>query len=93
MSISRGGRLVIDDAAHDVVRPLIRRAGRFGPYFWLEVLAVLVSANVVEASTGSMWLGIAWMAGAILLLDSTAADEERVVALWLEELDKEELER
>ena len=43
-----------------VLRPLIRRAARFGPYSWLELLAIVGSTLVVEAATGGFWVSMAW---------------------------------
>lgn len=72
--------------AERVLYPLIRRAARFGPYLWLELAAIIVSTQVIEAATGSFWLATAWLLVAALLIDSGAANREHVVERWLAEV-------
>lgn len=88
MSIYVKGRLVIDDAEHERVFPLIRRAARFGPYFWIAVLAANVACLTVRAATDS-WpaaLLFTFVAGGLLGALAVDADQEHTVQRWMKEI-------
>lgn len=69
-----------------VLRPLIRRAARFGPYFWLGLLAGVVSTQVILLTVGSPWFAAAWAFITAALLDSDAANHEHAIEKWLREV-------
>lgn len=90
MSIYVSNRLVIDDAEHERILPLICRAARFGPYFWLAIVAALVCGITVYAATGS-WLAAclaAWSSSARLAVLAVDADIEHAVQKWLKEINE-----
>lgn len=65
--------------------PLIRRAARFGVYWWLEFLAFMVAWIAVEVATGSTLAGWIFAFIGSLFMDSKAADRERVIECWAKE--------
>lgn len=90
MSIYRGGVQVLNDEQHKVVAPLIDRAARLGPYAWLAGFASGAAGLVVLGATDSLAFAVlvTIASGNMLGRLSVQANRERVVTLWLKELDK-----
>lgn len=74
----------------DVLSPLIIRASRWNVYFFAALLVELVSSQTVLKVTGSLILTFAFLAvsGWYLGKAAMAADVERVIGKWLDEVER-----